>query len=251
MRYLLRLTYNGTDFHGWQIQPNAVTVQGVIEEKLSMLLQEKIGVLGCGRTDTGVHAKDFYAHFETQNPVADCKALCFRLNNVLPSSIVIHDLYPVSADFHARFSATARTYKYYIARKNNPFNQHVWLLFKDLDVEAMRDAGDLLIGEQDFTSFAKLHADVNNHICDLSFFQIDQDAEGDVEITITANRFLRNMVRAIVGSLVNVGLGKSSAEDFKNIIHSKNRSNAGASAPAKGLFLYDVQYPLELLAINE
>lgn len=251
MRYLIRLAYNGTHFHGWQMQPNAITVQGLLEDKLKMLLQSDINVVGCGRTDTGVHAADFYAHFDFEGKIKDCDTFKFKLNNVLPTSIFISEFRLVSSEFHARFSATARTYKYYIARNKDPFNENVWLLFKDLNVDEISDAGRLLIGKQDFSAFAKLHSDVNNHICDVSFFMAHKNEKEEVEITITANRFLRNMVRAIVGSLVDVGTGKHTLKDFENIIHSKNRSEAGASAPAKGLFLLEIDYPAELLKAHE
>ena len=246
MRYLVRLKYNGSDFCGWQIQPNSSTVQEVIEEKLSMLLNEDVKVIGCGRTDTGVHARDFYLHFDTKNIGLDSENLKYKLNSVLPSSIAIIELRKVSDEFHARFSAVSRQYKYYINLSKDPFKDNFWFVRQSLDLRAMKEAGGVLMDYEDFTSFSKLHTDAKTNLCKIT--QMDLEGNEDcVVITITANRFLRNMVRAIVGTLVEIGLGKRPPQDMRRIIEAKNRCEAGSSAPAKGLFLNEIKYPSKLI----
>jgi len=247
MRYLLRLAYNGSEFHGWQIQPNAISVQESIENCLSKIFGTKVNVLGCGRTDTGVHASDFYAHFDVEEVKYDNPKLLYKLNSMLPRSIAIKELYPVHEDFHARFSATARKYKYHISKNKNPFQvNQTWCFYKDLDITAMQEAGALLLRYTDFTSFAKLHTDVKTNICDVMEFEVI-DSEAELIIHIKANRFLRNMVRAIVGTIIEVGLGKISVTDFKGIIEAEDRKAAAFSAPASGLFLSYIEYPTTLL----
>ena len=246
MRYLARLKYNGSDFCGWQIQPNSSTVQEVIEGKLSMLLNEDVKVIGCGRTDTGVHARDFYLHFDTENIGFDAENLKYKLNSVLPSSIAMIELRKVSDEFHARFSAISRQYKYYINLTKDPFKDNFWFVRQPLDLRAMREASSVLMDYEDFTSFSKLHTDAKTNLCKIT----QMDIEGNdihIVITITANRFLRNMVRAIVGTLVEIGLGKRPPQDMKRIIEAKNRCEAGSSAPAKGLFLNEIKYPSKLI----
>ena len=246
MRYLARLKYNGSDFCGWQIQPNSSTVQEVIEGKLRMLLNEDVKVIGGGRTDTGVHARDFYLHFDTENIGFEAENLKYKLNSVLPSSIAMIELRKVSDEFHARFSAISRQYKYYINLTKDPFKDNFWFVRQPLDLRAMREASSVLMDYEDFTSFSKLHTDAKTNLCKIT----QMDIEGNdihIVITITANRFLRNMVRAIVGTLVEIGLGKRPPQDMKRIIEAKNRCEAGSSAPAKGLFLNEIKYPSKLI----
>ena len=246
MRYLLRLAYNGLTFNGRQIQPSSPSVQETLEQKLSMLLGEEIKVTGCGRTDTGVHANDFYAHFDCVKDGLDTEQLHYKLNAVVPNSIVIKALQGVQKDFHARFSATARQYHYYITLVKNPFNENRWWVRQSLDVHAMQKAASFILDYSDFTSFSKLHTDAKTNICDVMEVELNLIGE-EIVISITANRFLRNMVRAIVGTLVEIGLGKRSPEDMKRIIEARDRGEAGVSAPAQGLFLSAIQYPDELI----
>ena len=247
MRYFLHLAYNGADFHGWQIQEGQQSVQAALQKALFHVLGKETELVGCGRTDSGVHASDFYAHFDYDSlSEKEREHLAFRLNRYFPSSIRIYGLYPVMDDAHARFDALSRTYKYYISQNKQPFRDsfclyHPW----QADVEKMNLAAAKLIGRKDFTSFSKLHTQVNNNICTLT--QATWAMEGEqIVFTIEANRFLRNMVRAIVGTLLLVGKGKITVEEFEKIIERKDRSLAGGSVPAKALFLHKVSYPEEL-----
>ena len=246
-RYFLKLSYKGSDYHGWQVQPNAVTVQEILNRDLSVVLGEEVRVTGCGRTDTGVHARVFYAHFDSgRTDLANNPKFLFSINGKLPHDISINEIRSVIPDAHTRFMAVSRTYKYYILRQKDVFEREfAHTLLGDLDVESMQEAADILREYTDFTSFSKLDTDVKTNDCKISeaFWEI---TENRVVFTVTADRFLRNMVRAIVGTLLNVGFGKISPDEFRKIIECKNRSNAGASAPAKGLFLTDVVYPSEL-----
>ncbi len=246
MRYLARLKYNGSEFCGWQVQPNSLTVQEVVEQKLSMLLSCEIKVVGCGRTDTGVHANDFYLHFDSQSNQVDVKQLRYKLNSVLPASIVITELRKVSIEFHARFSAVSREYKYYINLDKDPFRKNSWWVRQPLDVKSMEIASEFLLNYRDFTSFSKSHTDVKTNLCLIDQVSVKQ-VKSYITITIRANRFLRNMVRAIVGTLVEIGLGKRTPEEMKLIIEAKDRSAAGSSAPARGLFLNEIIYPVKLI----
>jgi tRNA pseudouridine38-40 synthase len=241
MRYLLELSYKGTAYHGWQKQHNAHSVQAVLDEKLSLLIGENIETLGCGRTDTGVHAKQFFAHFDTEKPV-DPAHIVYKLNHILPVDISIHGMRSIADDFNARFDAAYRTYEYHISRQRDPFATDVsCYLYGPLNVEVMNECAALLIGQKDFECFSKVHTQVNNFICDVMLARWEQ--QGDKLIfTIRANRFLRNMVRAVVGTLVEVGRGRISVDGFKAILESKNRSEAGQSVPAQGLFLTEVVY---------
>lgn len=242
-RYFIRLSYAGTNYHGWQLQQNAHTIQAEITEKLSMLLGVETQVLGCGRTDTGVHAREFYAHFDTKKiPFAEID-LAYKLNRFLPGDICIDQVFQVDADMHARFSATSRTYKYYIARKKTPFYHHLSYFYdSSLDVESMQKAADMLLGYEDFTSFSKLHTQTATNNCKVT--EAKWEMEGEMLIfTITADRFLRNMVRAVVGTLLEIGKEKLKVEDMQSIIEAKNRSRAGFSVPAQGLFLERILYP--------
>lgn len=241
MRYLLHLAYKGTNYHGWQKQHNAISVQAVVDEKLSMLLHQTIETLGCGRTDTGVHAKSFFAHFDTENAI-DTEHLLFKLNNVLPKDIVAFNITVVEPDFNARFDAKWREYEYWINTKPNPFLlEQAWFQYGKLNVDAMNEAAQLLIGKHNFESFSKVHTQVNNFICEVTLADW-QLVDTKLVFTIQANRFLRNMVRAIVGTLLEVGKGNVSQNEFKQIIANKNRTSAGQSVPAHGLYLTQVVY---------
>lgn len=242
-RYFLQVSYKGTDFHGWQIQPNAITVQETLEKAFSLILREEIKLTGCGRTDTGVHALQFYAHFDCQTPIPATDTLLFKLNSYLPKSIALQNIFSVADDAHARFDATARTYKYYISKVKTPFcHEESYLYPLPLDIEAMNQASQKLLDYSDFTSFSKLHTDTKTNICQIyEAFWTETDTQ--LIFTITANRFLRNMVRAIVGTLLEVGKGKCKLQGFCDIIEAKDRSKAGSSAPPEGLFLHLIGYP--------
>ena len=242
-RYVLKLAYNGTNYHGWQMQDNAHTIQSEITKKLSLLLKEQISITGCGRTDTGVHASEFFAHFDIDDLSYPEKDLLHKLNNFLPEDIVIYELFHVSSDFHTRFSAISRTYSYYISQIKNPFKLSTSYYFNvNLDVDAMNKACGYLLAYTDFTSFSKLHTQTATNNCriEMAGFEI---VDKELVFTITADRFLRNMVRAIVGTLIEIGKGKLSAEAMKKVIEAKDRSGAGYSVPAHGLFLEKVVYP--------
>jgi tRNA pseudouridine38-40 synthase len=244
MRYFIELAYNGTPFFGWQRQPKQVTVQEILEDAFSLLIKHQIELTGCGRTDTGVHAKQYFAHFDYHSVLSEsfCSKLLHKLNSFLPKEIVIFRIFQVNDNFHARFSALDRTYRYYVATFKNPFQiPFTFRVFEKLDIESMNIAANLLIGNLDFTSFSKLHTDVNNNFCEVKTAFWEPNGE-QLVFTITANRFLRNMVRAIVGTLLLVGKGKISVEDCQHIIHQKDRCKAGVSVPAHALFLEEVNY---------
>ena len=242
-RYFLKLAYNGTDFNGWQIQPNAPSIQEEIINALTkMNRNNRVDVVGCGRTDAGVHASLFYAHFDF-DPERLPKEVVFKLNNMLPNGIAIQECIPVKNEAHARFDATHRTYNYFIHTKKNPFRfQEAYLYSHELNVKAMNKASAQLLDFKDFTSFSKVHTENFTNDCNVSFAEWKVTEEG-YQFTITANRFLRNMVRAIVGTSIEVGLGRMTIEEFKQIIELKDRSKAGRSVPGEGLFLADVSYP--------
>ena len=241
MRYFIEFSYNGTHFFGYQIQPKQISVQEVLEKALSTLLREDIKTTGAGRTDTGVHARKIFAHFDTQQPISE--DLVKRLNAFLPPSIATKRIFQVEEEMHARFSAVYRTYEYHISLEKDPFAEAFsWQMWRQkFDVEKMNEACKILFEYEDFTSFSKLHTDVKTNNCKIYQAQWDQKGSSLV-FTISANRFLRNMVRAIVGTLVEVGLGKIKPEDLHDIIQAKYRNKAGASAPAHGLYLVDVGY---------
>lgn len=247
MRYFLHLAYNGENFHGWQIQEGQESVQDVLQKALFHVLRKETELVGCGRTDSGVHASDFYAHFDYDGlSERERESLVFRLNRYFPYSIRIYGLYPVRENAHARFDALSRTYKYYISRYKQPFGNSFCLYYPwQADVEKMNLAASKLIGRKDFTSFSKLHTQVNNNICTLTHAEWTVEGE-QIVFTIEANRFLRNMVRAIVGTLLLVGRGKIGVEEFVDIMERKDRCLAGGSVPAKALFLHKVRYPEEL-----
>lgn len=243
MRYFLTLAYNGNSFHGWQRQPNASSVQQAVEEALTTLLRKPIVITGAGRTDTGVHAKQMMAHFEADLSVEAEENLPYLLNRFLKEDIVIHRLERVKADAHARFDATARTYEYHLGFQKNPFKQQLYYYFhQPVSVEKMNEAAQILLAYDDFEAFAKTHSDVKTFLCDVTKADWESTAEGAI-FTITANRFLRNMVRAIVGTLLEIGTGKIEVADMHKIIQSKDRAEAGFSVPAAGLYLTEIQYP--------
>lgn len=241
MRYFLELSYFGKNYHGWQIQPDANSVQEELNKAVSVVLQEEIIVVGAGRTDTGVHASQMFAHFDTDKEL-DANFV-FKFNSVLPEDIVVYSLEKVADDKHARFDAVTRSYEYRIWLGRNPFNlDTTWQFYhKRLDIEAMNDAALILLEYEDFQAFSKVKTDVKTFNCDVT--EAKWILKGNsLTFYITANRFLRNMVRAIVGTLVDVGKHKITKEDFRKIILSKDRSNAGLSVPAKGLFLTSITY---------
>ncbi|MDR1724081.1 MAG: tRNA pseudouridine(38-40) synthase TruA [Tannerella sp.] len=243
-RYFIYLSYLGTRYNGWQQQPNGVGVQMLVEEKLSMVLCNKVSVVGAGRTDAGVHARLMVAHFDAVSEITDLHSLAEKLNNMLPGDIAVDKIVPVKDGAHARFSAVARTYKYYISDRKNPFDSE-WVVrmpLRKINFESMNDACHYLFDTEDFTSFTKLHSESKTNICKISEAEWHKDGERWV-FTITADRFLRNMVRAIVGTLLAVGRGKISQEDFRRIIDAKDRCKAGTSAPARGLALINIVYP--------
>ena len=241
MRYFIEMAYNGTPFSGWQVQPGQSTVQGVLEHALTLLLREPVAVTGCGRTDTGVHARQFFAHFDTELQL-DTMRLCDKLNSFLPKEIAIYRIFPVANDLHARFSAVSRTYCYYVAPHKECFRfPYTCRVFQPLDVEKMNEAAAILLKTDDFTSFSKLHTQVNNNRCKVTEAYWREE-DGLLVFTITADRFLRNMVRAVVGTLLQVGRGKLSVEEFGQIVGRKDRCAAGDSAPAHALFLERVVY---------
>ena len=252
MRYFMQLAFNGTPFFGWQIQPENVSVQEVIENALTLLLmrpdengqRQRVAITGCGRTDTGVHARDFMAHFDLEQELDEAQRLQLvnKLNSFLPKEIVIYSIVPVADDAHARFDALDRTYRYYVNIRKDAFNfPYAHRVFEKLDVNKMNEAAQLLLKNEDFTSFSKVHTQVNNMRCHVTHAQW-VERNGQLVFEITTNRFLRNMVRAIVGTLLLVGKGKITVQDFQDIIEQKNRCKAGDSAPAHALFLEKVRY---------
>lgn len=250
-RYFMELSYQGTRYHGWQIQPNALTVQQELERCFGTFLRQSVEITGAGRTDTGVHASYYVAHFDAESLPYDDADLVEKLNRFLPRDIALHRIWEVPADAHARFSALSRTYHYRIARSKDPFSTAFsWHFYQPLDVEAMNLAASLLPGITDFTSFSKLHTDVQTNLCRVT--RADWQLSGNQLIfTIKADRFLRNMVRAVAGTLVDVGKGKIPPEALLQIAAAMDRSAAGTSLPAEGLFLAGIGYPEALGALGE
>lgn len=237
------MSYNGTSFHGWQRQPNAISVQQILEQALSVVTKEEISIVAAGRTDSGVHAKMMVFHFDVNLSLEKEKNLVHLLNRYLDENISIHKLDRVPSDAHARFDALSRTYEYHIVKGKNPFKQNLAYAYPyALDIEQMNQGAELLLCHEDFECFSKVHTDVKTFNCDVSFAQWEETSDGFV-FTISANRFLRNMVRAIVGTLLDVGRHKTSLEELKEILESKNRSRAGFSVPACGLYLTEIKYP--------
>ena len=242
-RYFVYFGYDGTAYHGWQIQPNGNSVQAELQRCLSTLLREEITVTGAGRTDAGVHARKMTAHFDTEQTI-DCKQLAYKLNRILPNDIAVTEVKEVSSDFHARFSAIARTYHYYIHTQKDPFLRNSSCeLHYALDFDKMNEAAAKLLTYSDFGAFCKSHADVKTTLCQVTTARWVQQSPNSWYFEITANRFLRNMVRAVVGTLIDVGRGRLSIDDFCRIIEGKKRTDAGESMPAHALFLEDVSYP--------
>ncbi len=266
-RYFIHLAYNGASYCGWQTQPGLPTVQLTLEQALSTLLRQPVAVVGCGRTDTGVHASDFYAHFDVdrfnvdklmgsrENVPTDqpthLSTLIFKLNNVLPPDIAVFDIFPVADNAHARFDATARTYQYHVSDRKLPFRQGLCArIYYNPDLDLMNRAAEVLMEYDDFTSFAKLHTQVKTNICHLTHARWERVGE-ELVFTIRSNRFLRNMVRSVTGTLLDVGRGKLTIDGLREIIEKKDRCAAGVSMPPQGLFLTKVEYPcLELRVKN-
>lgn len=242
MRYFIWFSYDGTNYHGWQLQPNGKTVQAELQRTLSLLLREEIRVTGAGRTDTGVHARQMAAHFDT-NVIFEPDILVKKLNGVLPSDISVEKVEKVSEELHARFSATARTYHYYIHIKKNPFRRHHSLeTHYKLNFSLMNEAACILMEYEDFSAFCKAGSDVRTTICHVKVAQWRQTSDDTWYFEITANRFLRNMVRAVVGTLIEVGRGRMSVDEFREVIEGGRRAQAGESMPAHALFLEKIEY---------
>ena len=245
MRFFIEFSYNGANYHGWQEQPNANSVQAEINKALSTILNKKIQVVGAGRTDAGVHAKQMFAHFD-YDVHFESKNLIFRLNSFLPNDIAINDVFRVKENINARFDALSRTYQYHIIHNKNPFSKTAYLFQRNLDVKQMNLACKYLEGKQDFTSFSKVNTQTFTNNCHV-FFAKWESVNNELFFTVKADRFLRNMVRAVVGTLLDVGVGKINPVDISNIIALKDRSKSGVSVPASGLSLVEVEYPKTII----
>lgn len=242
MRYFVWFSYDGTAYHGWQIQPNGNSVQEELQRALSTLLREEISVTGAGRTDAGVHARQMVAHFDFSEAI-DLEQLAYKLNRILPCDIAVDRVELVDDDMHARFSATSRTYHYYIHTKKDPFSRpYSTELHYELDFDKMNEAGRILMTYDDFGAFCKSHSDVKTTLCRVMKAEWVQTSETSWYFEITANRFLRNMVRAVVGTLIDVGRGRLTLDDFRKVIEGKRRTEAGESMPANALFLENIRY---------
>lgn len=242
MRYFITFSYDGTAYHGWQIQPHSVTVQEELQKALSTLMRKPMEVVGAGRTDTGVHARKMIAHFD-HDEVLDCSQLVYKLNKLLPRDIAVQHVEPVADDMHARFSAKSRTYHYYVHLDKNPFlRSYSWQVYGNPDFELMNRAARVLMEYKDFTSFSKVNTDTKTNDCTITEARWDRVGEDQWRFTVTANRFLRNMVRAIVGTLMEVGRGRMTIEQLRSVIEAKDRCRAGDSVPGNALFLVEVLY---------
>lgn len=242
MRYFVWFSYDGTAYHGWQIQPNGNSVQAELQRALSTLLREEISVTGAGRTDAGVHARQMVAHFDFSVAI-DLEQLAYKLNRILPCDIAVDRVELVDDDMHARFSATSRTYHYYIHTKKDPFSRpYSTELHYELDFDKMNEAGRILMTYDDFGAFCKSHSDVKTTLCRVTKAEWVQTSATSWYFEITANRFLRNMVRAVVGTLIDVGRGRLTLDDFRKVIEGKRRTEAGESMPANALFLENIRY---------
>ena len=250
-RYFIYLAYDGTNYHGWQVQPNGASVQETLTRGLRTFLRDDaLEVTGAGRTDAGVHARLMVAHFDSAC-LLDVETVTDKLNRILPPDISVYRVRRVRPDAHARFDATYRTYKYYITTRKDPFNRaYSWRIFQPLDFERMNEAAKTLFDYIDFTSFSKLHTDVKTNNCRIMQAHWEQTGADEWVFTIQADRFLRNMVRAVVGTLVEVGRGKLSVEGFRRVIEEKNRCSAGTSVPGNALFLVDIGYPDSLFEVE-
>lgn len=246
MRYFIELAYNGKSYHGWQYQPAAVSVQETLEKSLFTILQQETPVVGAGRTDTGVHASQYFAHFDSFE-IKESKSFIYKLNSVLPADISVKDIFEVQADAHARFDAISRSYKYYIIQHKDPFlAERAHFVKNDLDFERMNRAAAILKNYTDFKCFSKSKTDVKTYNCSVMNAEWIKEQEMWV-FHITADRFLRNMVRAIVGTLLEIGLHKLEEEDLHRILESRDRQQAGTSVPAKALFLTGIEYPATIV----
>lgn len=245
-RYFIYLSYKGTAYHGWQIQPTGISVQEILIRSFSTVMRYEVEIVGAGRTDAGVHAKQMIAHVDLKQAIVDTKNLVYKLNSLLPEDIAIQKIVAVKDDAHARFDAISRSYEYKLTAKKDPFSHEFAMrTHGDIDFEAMNKAAKRLFHYSDFTSFSKLHTDVKTNNCKImqAYWKLENDSW---VFTIQADRFLRNMVRAIVGTLLQVGRGQIDEAGFRTIIESKDRCQAGTSAPAEGLYLIDVAYPAEI-----
>ena len=245
-RYFIYLSYDGTAYHGWQVQPNGISVQEEMQKALSTLLRQDIEIVGAGRTDAGVHARVMVAHFDFEQAL-DVVQLAYKLNRILPKDISVSKVMAVSTDMHARFSAVKRTYHYYIHLHKDPFHRfYSCELHYELDFGLMNEAAAYLLECSDFAAFCKVHTDVKTTICKVTEARWIDDGGGCWHFVISADRFLRNMVRAVVGTLIDVGRHRLTLEQFKAVVEGKNRSNAGESMPGNALFLEDVKYPFDV-----
>ena len=252
MRYFIQLSYDGTGYHGWQVQPNGVSVQEMLQKALSTLLRQPTEVTGAGRTDAGVHASMMVAHFDWpaahegeggEEAPLDCTQLTYKLNRLLPPDVAVQAVRPVGPEMHARFSATRRTYHYYIHTRKDPFLRgYSWQVNVPLDFALMNEAAQVLLEYSDFTSFSKTGTDVKTNICQLTEARWEQLKPGEWRFTVSANRFLRNMVRAIVGTLVEVGRHRMTISQMRRAIEAKDRQRAGESVPGHALYLTNIEY---------
>lgn len=241
-RYFVKFCYKGTNYHGWQLQPNAISIQEILQNSFKLLFKKDIELIAAGRTDAGVHAKVMYAHFDYEFEID--KKIIQKFNSFLPKDIAILDFIEVQNSAHARFDAVKRTYQYHLHTYKNPFiEEYSWYYFQKLSVKKMNDAAAILKEYQDFECFSKTHTDVFTFNCKIENAHWEEKRENELVFTITADRFLRNMVRAIVGTLINIGIEKKDIQSIRQIIESKNRSEAGFSVPAHGLYLTQIEYP--------
>ena len=250
-RYFIYLAYKGASFCGWQYQPNGASVQQCIENALSTILRKPISIVGAGRTDAGVHATEMVAHFEVEIPLYNFEYLCLKLNRFLPKDICIHRIIPVAEGAHARFHALSRKYQYHLSLVKDPFRHELHYYYPvPLDFDLMNQACEILFDYNDYTSFSKLHSDAKTNICHL--YEAHWKQEGSEWVfTICADRFLRNMVRAVVGTLIEVGRGKLTLEGFRKVIEAKDRGAAGTSVPGQGLYLVEVTYPEDVFIVKK
>lgn len=252
MRYFIELSYNGRNYFGWQRQPKGETVQATLEQALTTLLRRSVETTGAGRTDTGVHAAYYVAHFDLDEPLSDPQQTAYKLNALLPSDIAVSNITPVADGTHARFDALEREYRYFIELHKNPFTRSaVWQYYRTLDLERMNRAAALLPEYEDFTTFAKLNSNNRTNICHILQAEWNVSEQGVLCFRIRADRFLRNMVRAVVGTLVDVGRGRYDVGEFRSIVESRDLSRASGGAPAEGLYLWDVTYPAGLFRRSE
>lgn len=250
-RWFIYISFKGTSYHGWQVQPNSITVQEILDYALSTILNENICTVGAGRTDAGVHAPFFCAHFDSISADPEKTNIVFRLNTFLPKDISVSGIYKVLPEAHARFSAISRTYKYYITRVKDPFLEDLsWFVLGKIDINLMNRACGILLKHKDFTSFSRLHSDTKTNLCTI-YSAMWEEIDNTLVFTIKADRFLRNMVRAIAGTMIGAGSGKINLEEFEDIIESGDRCRAGRSAPARGLFLVDIEYPPEIFVRDQ